>query len=227
MKIQILFYLKIMIMILISNVKNTSISLSSKKEYCIYKDFKLNDSIKLTYIVSGENELNVVSKVVGPSNTIYDNSQSNSGDFFHDVITEGTYKLCFISSSPNNNISFEFSSKDEGGYVVNLAKEGLILLILGVFSGMNKNITDISLLFEQIEDQLKHLQTRKLAHNNSNLFYNNLVISNLMDSIKQYTIYKLLIILCVSLFQIYIIRKYFENKKVDIKFTNPFNDARI
>ena len=77
------------------------------------------------------------------------------------VIIKGTYTLCFESSNIESVVSFEFFSHNEGGHIVNIAKEG-------VFEEMNKNITYISEIFEEIETNLKFYAERRQTHNRSN-----------------------------------------------------------
>ena len=67
--------------------------------------------------------------------------------------------MCFESST-GSEVSFEFFSHNEGGHIVNIAKEG-------VFSEMNKNITYISEQFEEIESNLKFYAERRQSHNKS------------------------------------------------------------
>ena len=68
--------------------------------------------------------------------------------------------MCFESKTNGIQVSFEFFSHNEGGHIVNIAKEG-------VFEEMNKNITFISEQFEEIETNLKFYAERRQSHNKS------------------------------------------------------------
>jgi len=144
------------------------IILNSGQEFCLHKDLKLSDVIKVNYIVSGENESSISAKLHGPfSATLFDIQNQNKGNFENEIqydgnhdFKKGTYSLCFQSSSQENVVSFEFFSHNEGGHIVNIAKEG-------VFEEMNRNITYISEVFEEIESNLKFYAERRQSHNKS------------------------------------------------------------
>ena len=55
----------------------------------------------------------------------------------------------------------------------------------------------------------------------------NTVITDLIDIIKHITIFKVSIIILVSLVQVLMIKSFFGNKKIDFNLSNPFSDSKI
>ena len=163
------FPIKFLTIIMLScYVSSTIMTLQFKKEICLFKKLKTNDHIKVSFGVSGDNEYGVNCRLLGPhGQTLYEEINNNSGFYKHqpekmDDFTEGIFNLCFRQEQGRNLVTFEFSSEEEGGHVINVAHEGTI-------TDLNKNLTSMSYIFEAIEDNIKEFQTRKTVHNNSKI----------------------------------------------------------
>lgn len=80
----------------------------------------------------------------------------------------------------------------------------------------------VSYLFEEIEKNLKFYVERRETHAK--------IITDIITTVRKMTVYKVMIIILLSAMQIYFIRKFFSNKKVDLNIyssTNPFSDDGI
>ena len=79
---------------------------------------------------------------------------------------------------------------------------------------MYKNLTMVSLLFEEIERNMKFFIERRETHSK--------ILMHIISIIKSLSVYKILVIILVSISQIYLITKLFRGKGIDIK--NTFNE---
>ena len=78
---------------------------------------------------------------------------------------------------------------------------------------MYKDITIVSLLFEEIERNLKFFIERRETHTK--------ILMHIVSIVRSLSVYKIMVILLVSLSQIFLIMKLFRGKRIDIH--NPFN----
>ena len=83
-----------------------------------------------------------------------------------------------------------------------------------IFDDMYKNITMVSLLFEEIERNMKFFIERRETHSK--------ILTHIISIIRSLSVYKILIIILVSISQIYLITKLFRGKGLEIN--NPFNE---
>ena len=126
------------------------------KQFCLRKNFAEGAILKLSYVVSGENESLVKAVVSNDKDSeIFSKENENNGDFEQAVNNDSWYNLCFsIEVEAECIVSFDLVNKVEHSTITNLAKED-------TFSIMNKNITDI----ENIFNELNQLSTRKVTLN--------------------------------------------------------------
>lgn len=87
-------------------------------------------------------------------------------------------------------------------------------MLLEVFEDMYKNVTTISLLFEEIDKNMKFFIERRETHSK--------ILNHIISIVKSLSVYKIVVIIVVSISQIYLITKLFKGKRVDIG--DPFND---
>lgn len=152
-----------------SLVSSTIFVLQNKKEVCLFKELKTNEHFRVNFSISGDNEFGVSCRLLGPKGETMWTSNSNNGNYNHkpekmsDFII-GTYNLCFSQENGINHISFDFITEEEGGLVINIAKEENIV-------GLNKGVNEMITYFEQIEEGIKVSHTRKAVHNNSKKVY--------------------------------------------------------
>jgi hypothetical protein len=134
-----------------------------KKEICINKDLNKDDHINVSFTISGDDEYGVASRLVGPDHvTLFKHDSSNHYEFKHQLEHQGTYTLCFQQKTGKNYVYFQFESKEEGGHVVNIAKEE-------VFTGMRDSLLSMSDILESIENNVKEYEVKKSVHNKGNI----------------------------------------------------------
>jgi len=133
--------------------------LNMKKEICLNKDLNKDDHLNITFSVSGDDEYGVSSRLTGPDSiTLFKHNSANYYEFNQKVEHQGTYTLCFQQVTGRNYVFFKFESKEEGGHVVNIAKEE-------VFTGMKTEIISMSEVFEMMENNIKEFEVKKSVHN--------------------------------------------------------------
>jgi len=79
---------------------------------------------------------------------------------------------------------------------------------------MYKNVTIISLLFEEIDKNMKFFIERRETHSK--------ILTHIISIVKSLSIYKIIVIILVSVSQIYLITNLFKGKRIDV--VDPFND---
>jgi hypothetical protein len=220
MKLNKFFYLFLSLLISqLQNILSVIIILEKNKEYCLYKEIPGGEVLKGSYVITGEKQDTVTVWVEGPFNKGLFNNKDNKGrfsdkgEFIIPIEHHGTHTLCFHTKHANNIlVSFEFFTLQESGHIINLAKDE-------VFDELYKNVTQISYLFEEIETNLKFFAERKETHSK--------LLEEIIGIVQKMTFYKIGIIVMLSILQVYIIRKFFRNKKIDIGFSNPFKEGGI
>ena len=79
---------------------------------------------------------------------------------------------------------------------------------------MYKNITMVSLLFEEIERNMKFFIERRETHSK--------ILLHIISIVRSLSVYKILVIIVVSISQIYLITKLFRGRRIDLN--NPFSE---
>ena len=154
----------LIVAICLSLTNQLMLVLDKNKEFCIYKDLLSNDNLKVSYIVSGDAE---VEKSV--SVKIYDANQRqmynnykidknlSKDDVELKISTKTTYSICFTSTNDKVMVSFEIFTLSESGHIISLAKDETI-------DEVYKNITVVGYLFEEIEKNMKFFVERREVH---------------------------------------------------------------
>ena len=195
-------------LLLISPSLNLMVILDSVP-FCITKFIPRTDTLKLSFQLSSEDsEMETIMKGFN-NETIYSSQlQKDSFEFF--TIRDFTYELCFyLRTGGQSIVSFDFTSYKEQQY--NLVKEEELDL-------MYRNITTISVLFEEIEQNLKYdIEKRDSHYKNTNDFF---------GLINKLSISKILGIIILSGFEIYLLKRILSQTKASFSdiFQNPFSN---
>ena len=113
---------------LLSIIKGISIQLGTAKERCFFKEYEDHDEITVSYVISGENQENIVVYVYDPAEVmIFNDRGKDEGQFNRTITNSGTYKLCFSVTEPGDQfINFNIHGKFESGHLISVAKDGNI-----------------------------------------------------------------------------------------------------
>lgn len=207
--------------LIISSLVGLSLSLmvkidGIKDKYCFYKKIYDEEKINLSFMVSSEKkeELNVYFMNEDSRKTIFETDyQQQSGEYKDKApLPAGRYSLCFYPRDRNVYfISFELYSQFEGASAFKeLANDK-------EFKKMSSEVIDIRNVFQVIETNLKQGLDRKSRHLK--------ILVDIINSIKNLTFLKGLIVLLLSLFQIVVIQKIFGPDKRVTSVKGAFSDG--
>ena len=178
-----------------------------QKDYCFTKSiYDVEDTIKIFFLISsGKTEqLNVIFKNK-EGKILYQEVTRQRGEYQSDVLPQGDYTLCFSPRNSNQYyVSFDIQVASDSDLTKDLAKDKEV-------KGIKNGVLDLEKLFNDFEKNLKFIVDRRNHHHS--------ILEDVVGSIKKISAIKILIIILVSIFQVFIITKFFgTNKRVrDIK----------
>ena len=180
----------------------------TKEKYCFSKYIQKGDHITMSFMVSSsQKELIHVSLTFQKDKNsikqnIYEVREKESGDYNSpDPTEEGYYELCFYSKKGKDIfVNMEFFTLYEEHDIKKIATDKEIKTI-------NDDIKEVRDVVDKIESNARNLNTRKYNHLN--------ILKQYITSIKRLTYLKIFAIALLSLFQIYVVQKFFgPNKRV-------------
>ena len=174
-----------------------------QKDYCFTKSiYDLEDTIKIFFLISsGKTEqLNVIFKNK-EGKILYQEVTRQRGEYQSDVLPQGDYTLCFSPRNSNQYyVSFDIQVASDSDLTKDLAKDKEV-------KGIKNGVLDLEKLFNDFEKNLKFIVDRRNHHHS--------ILEDVVGSIKKISAIKILIIILVSIFQVFIITKFFgTNKRV-------------
>ena len=174
-----------------------------QKDYCFTKSiYDEEDTMKIFFLISSgrTEQLNVVFKNE-QGKILYQEVTRQRGEYQSDVIPRGDYTLCFSPRTTNEYyISFDMQLSEESAVSKDLAKDKEV-------KGIKNGVVDLEKLFNDFEKNLKFIVDRRNHHHT--------ILKDIVGSIKTISAIKILIIVLLSIFQVFIITKFFgTNKRV-------------
>ena len=174
-----------------------------QKDYCFTKSiYDVEDTIKIFFLISsGKTEqLNVIFKNK-EGKRLYQEVTRQRGEYQSDVLPQGDYTLCFSPRNSNQYyVSFDIQVASDSDLTKDLAKDKEV-------KGIKNGVLDLEKLFNDFEKNLKFIVDRRNHHHS--------ILEDVVGSIKKISAIKILIIILVSIFQVFIITKFFgTNKRV-------------
>ena len=172
-----------------------------QKDYCFTKTIdQVEDTIKIFFLISsGKTEqLNVIFKNK-EGKILYQEVTRQRGEYQSDVLPQGDYTLCFSPRTNNQYyISFDIQLASDSSLTKDLAKDKEV-------KGIKNGVLDLEKLFNDFEKNLKFIVDRRNHHHS--------ILEDVVGSIKKISAIKILIIILVSIFQVFIITKFFGSDK--------------
>ena len=167
-----------------------------QKDYCFTKTIYIKeDTIKLFYLItSGKSEkLNVVLK--NKDGTIlFIEQDKQKGEYISDVLPQGEYTLCFDPRQATEYyISFDMQFGSET-ITKDLAEDKEV-------KSIKNGVIELETYFNDFEKNLKFIADRRNHHHT--------ILENTVGNIKNISSIKILVIICLSLFQVFIITRFF------------------
>lgn len=190
-------------LVLISSCLAMFFTLPGHTEYCFSLDGKTSQKLWGAYIISGEGDMNVLSRLYNSQRKAKYISPKKTREGKFDIILDHdeTYNFCFKSlDSYTKTISFEYS-QDEN-------KEELILAGEDQFQPINDEVLTASSLLESIYRNLHFYERRERVHRD--------LTEKTCDSILLSVLIKIIILCLLSLIQIYVLKSLFNTNKTKI-----------
>ena len=184
---------------------SSSLMLIFDSQFCLSKYIEKRDTLRLSYQLSNEDS-SIKTTIKGHRDEIVYTSEKPKDIYEKYSEKSLTYTLCFeLTSGSSSIISFDFSSFNEKQY--QLVNDEDIDIVY-------KNITTISHLFNEIEDNLKFdIEKRDSHYKTSNDFFR---LINILS------ISKIVSLLLVSVFEIYLIARLLSKTSFTDISRNPF-----
>ena len=130
---------------------------------------------------------------------LYQEVTRQRGEYQTDVLPQGDYTLCFSPRTNNQYyISFDIQLASDSSLTKDLAKDKEV-------KGIKNGVLDLEKLFNDFEKNLKFIVDRRNHHHT--------ILQDIVGSIKIISGIKILIIILLSIFQVFIITKFFGNNK--------------
>ena len=184
---------------------SSSLMLILDSQFCLSKYIEKRDTLRLSYQLSNEDS-SIKTTIKGHRDEIVYTSEKPKDIYEKYSEKSLTYTLCFeLTSGSSSIISFDFSSFNEKQY--QLVNDEDIDIVY-------KNITTISHLFNEIEDNLKFdIEKRDSHYKTSNDFFRLINILSISEIVS---------LLLVSVFEIYLIARLLSKTSFTDIFRNPF-----
>ena len=192
----------LIIFTLIISISSLKVKINGRqKDYCFTKTIYENeDTMKIFFLVSSgkAEQINVTFKNQ-EGKIIYQETTRQRGDYQSDVLPSGDYTLCFSPRTSNEYyVSFDMQMAGESAVTKDLAKDKEV-------KGIKNGVLDLEKLFNDFEKNLKFIVDRRNHHHT--------ILKDVVGSIKTISFIKILIIIILSMFQVFIITKFFGTDK--------------
>ena len=172
-----------------------------QKNYCFTKDiYEQEDTLKFFFLVSSGNPemLDIILKD-DKGKELYHESDKQVGEYQSDVLPSGAYTLCFSPRNTNEYyITFDLQITSDLLVIKDLAKDKEV-------KNIKIGVLDLERLFNDFEKNLKFIVDRRNHHHT--------ILEGVVKNIKILSAIKIMVIIILSLFQIFIITKLFGSDK--------------
>ena len=172
-----------------------------RKDYCFTKTiYEEEDTMKVSFLISsGKTEQVNVTFKNKDGKILYQEVSRQRGEYQSDVIPSGDYTLCFSPRSTNQYyITFDMQVTGQLTVIKDLAKDKEV-------KGIKNGVLDLERLFNDFEKNLKFIADRRNHHHT--------ILKDVVGSIKTISAIKILIIISLSIFQVFTITKFFGSDK--------------
>ena len=192
----------IILFTIISSSKALKVKINGRqKDYCFTKSIYENeDTMKIFFLISSgrTEQLNVTFKNK-EGKILYQEVTRQRGEYQTDVLPQGDYTLCFSPRTSNQYyISFDMQLSSDSAVTKDLAKDKEV-------KGIKNGVLDLEKLFNDFEKNLKFIVDRRNHHHT--------ILKDVSTSIRNISTIKILIIISLSIFQVFIITKFFGSDK--------------
>jgi len=184
-------------------------------KYCFSKNLAEGDKINLKFSISSTNKekIDVTLTNLNDNITIYNAKSVKLGNYkSKNPEINGYYELCFYPNQVKSKfyVTFEYYTSFEQNLIKNLAEDKEV-------QSMSKTILDV----KQSLNKLKN--SNSISHDN--IFRQNKSILKSIRKLKRITYLKIVCIILVSVFQVYVLHKFLGPDKRISKVKGAFQDG--
>jgi hypothetical protein len=158
--------------------------------------YEEEDTMKISFLISsGKTEPVNVTFKNKEGKILYQEVSRQRGEYQTDVLPSGEYTLCFSPRSTSEYyITFDIQVAGQSSVTRDLAKDKEV-------KGIKNGVLDLERLFNDFEKNLKFIVDRRNHHHT--------ILKDVSTSIRNISTIKILIIISLSIFQVFIITKFF------------------
>ena len=188
----------LIILSLIISITSLKVKITGKRrDYCFMKTiYEEEDTMKISFLISsGKTEPVNVTFKNKEGKILYQEVSRQRGEYQTDVLPSGEYTLCFSPRSTSEYyITFDIQVAGQSTVTRDLAKDKEV-------KGIKNGVLDLERLFNDFEKNLKFIVDRRNHHHT--------ILQDVSTSIRNISTIKILIIISLSIFQVFIITKFF------------------
>ena len=188
----------LIILSLIISISSLKVKITGKRrDYCFMKTiYEEEDTMKISFLISsGKTEPVNVTFKNKEGKILYQEVSRQRGEYQTDVLPSGEYTLCFSPRSTSEYyITFDIQVAGQSTVTRDLAKDKEV-------KGIKNGVLDLERLFNDFEKNLKFIVDRRNHHHT--------ILKDVSTSIRNISTIKILIIISLSIFQVFIITKFF------------------
>ena len=192
----------LIILSLIISITSLKVKITGKRrDYCFMKTiYEEEDTMKISFLISsGKTEPVNVTFKNKEGKILYQEVSRQRGEYQTDVLPSGEYTLCFSPRSTSEYyITFDIQVAGQSTVTRDLAKDKEV-------KGIKNGVLDLERLFNDFEKNLKFIVDRRNHHHT--------ILKDVSTSIRNISTIKILIIISLSIFQVFIITKFFGTDK--------------
>ena len=192
----------LIILSLIISITSLKVKITGKRrDYCFAKSiYEEEDTMKISFLISsGKTEPVNVTFKNKDGKILYQEVSRQRGEYQTDVLPSGEYTLCFSPRSTSEYyITFDIQVAGQSTVTRDLAKDKEV-------KGIKNGVLDLERLFNDFEKNLKFIVDRRNHHHT--------ILKDVSTSIRNISTIKILIIISLSIFQVFIITKFFGTDK--------------
>jgi len=183
-------------------VDGFSFEVGAGLESCFYEVVDQGNPIAVMFQVTGGGFLDIDVTVTSPEGkVIYSGKRENDGRYSFTAPSSGTYSFCFnngMSTVTQKQIELSVNVRKSIDIYNDIATEEEISPLLDAIQQLDDTI-------KGIEEDQSYLKMREQAHRSTNESTN--------DRVMYWSIFEMLILIIMSIWQVYYLRKFFEDRR--------------
>lgn len=205
--------LNITLLIMHISISNSIlIKVTGQKKLCFDKTLKYEDQLTFNYLITSSKGEKLRAKLFNAETgqVFWEVEGKQNGEFKSDDLFPGDYSACFYPLDDNQYyISFRYFTRSEAGIIIDLAKDKEL-------KHVNDGINQLKQGFQEFEMNLNYIVDRRSRHT--------IILQDIIKALKRMTGLKALAVALLSIFQVFIIRKFFGPDKRVTKVSGAFSD---